>query len=143
MHYLPDVGNCKRNFITTIALYVTAMEEHLEEVMDGFKPGETPVHRRNVTPTPRRAHNTPIIQDTVEFARNIIKEFTQRLLEIIQKLDKKYPKPVPPQDQTSRAIYRAPNYRAGKPALELIKAINRVQSEYLNFDKLAVVLQLQ
>src|SRR6185295_5007464 len=109
---------------------VTAMEEHLEEVMEGINPGETPVHRRTTTPTPRRAHNTPIIQDTVEFAKNLIREFTQRLLEIIQKLDKKYPKPSKPEDPTSKAIYRAPNYKAGKPALELIKAINKVLAQF-------------
>jgi hypothetical protein len=127
INYLPEVGNCKINFSTAVAGYITAVYKHLSAELDGFTPGETPVQKRKSTQTPRRAHNNPITQNTVQFARELIKgELAQKLFLIVQRLNKKFPSAIS-HNSHQTGTYKGPVLNApGKPALEFVKAVYKV-----------------
>jgi len=129
INYLPEVGNCKLNFSTAIASYITAVYKHLSTEFDGFIPGETPVRKRNSTQTPRRAHDNPLMKNTTEFARELITgELAQKLFLIVQRLNKKYPSGILHTGQQG-GVYKGPLLNApGKPALEFVKAIYKVHN---------------
>jgi len=134
-NYLPDVGNCKLNFSTAIASYILAIHKHLSNEMDSFTPGHTPVRKRTSTQTPRRAHNNPLLQNTVQFARQLVQgELAQKLFQIVQKLNKKFPLSIKPGEAQSTATYRVPFYAARKPALEFVMAIHKVLSLDANIE---------
>lgn len=81
INYLPDVANCKANFITTVSSYIKAVYEQLMEEMDGFVPGQTPVRKRmGSQQTPRRKCNNPLLQGTVEFSRELVRGELAQLL---------------------------------------------------------------
>jgi hypothetical protein len=81
INYLPEVANCKSNFITTISSYITAVYQHLVEEMNGFIPGQTPVRKRGSSQqTPRRKANNPLLQGTVEFSRSLVNGELAQLL---------------------------------------------------------------
>jgi hypothetical protein len=81
INYLPDVGNCKSNFITTISSYLKAVHHHLGLELDDFVPGQTPVRKRGTSQhTPRRKGNNPLLQGTVEFSRELVQGELAQLL---------------------------------------------------------------
>jgi hypothetical protein len=73
INYLPEVANCKANFITTVSSYIKAVYEQLVEEMDGFVVGSTPVRKRGQSQvTPRRKCNNPLLKGTVAFCRELV-----------------------------------------------------------------------
>ena len=140
VNYLPEVGNCKINFSTAIASYITAVYQHLNDELDGYTPGETPVRKRKSTQTPRRAHNNPLTQNTVQFARQLITgELAQKLFLIVQRLNKKYPSGIPSSNPQG-GVYKGPLLNSpGKPALEFVKAIYRVSRPIIAIGKLKIL----
>ncbi len=70
---LPEVGNCKTNFINVITSYIIAVHKHLCSELDGIVPGETPVRRRLSTQTPRRKGNNPaLVMNTATFSKEYV-----------------------------------------------------------------------
>jgi len=80
LQYLPDVANCKTNFTTTVASYISAIHKKLKSEVDGIVPGETPVRKRTSTQTPRRKGNNPAIQSTVAFSKELVSGELSQLL---------------------------------------------------------------
>ncbi|CAL8111322.1 unnamed protein product [Orchesella dallaii] len=132
---LPEVGNCKTNFVNVITSYILAIHKHLSSEVDGIIPGETPVRRRVSTQTPRRKGNNPaLMMNTTAYSREYVKgELAQHLFRIVQQIDRKYPTPVEPKGGNF-LTYVASLGKQKKPALEFIKAIHKVLSMDANIE---------
>lgn len=125
--YLPEVGNCKINFRTAIASYISAVYEHLRSELEGFTPGQTPVLKRNLAQTTSRGQDIQTAMSTVQFTRELLRgELSQQLFTIVQKLNKKYPT-ASNEGKAEDAVYKGNlMQRRGKPALEFVKIIHCV-----------------
>jgi len=81
INYLPDVANCKSNFVTTISSYIKAVHHHLGLEINTFAPGHTPIRKRGSSqPTPRRKGNNPLLKGTVEFSKELVEGELSQLL---------------------------------------------------------------
>ncbi|XP_033110052.1 DNA polymerase epsilon catalytic subunit A-like isoform X2 [Anneissia japonica] len=131
MHYLPKAAACQTNFNMTIAGYILAIYQHLQEDMLQNTPGNTPVRRRGNTQTQLSNADPSTTPSIVGFSQELISgDLSQRLFAITQKIQKKISGNRGNRHDASEVFPDLPGSHLPfqNPALEFVKAVCKVLS---------------